>query len=126
MKKILLIDDEEDFTLLMRKKLESEGYEVIVASEGEEGVRKAGEAKPDLIICDLRMPKKSGFEVLKEIKSNTEIHAPFIMLTGLDDFEQAKEAYAKEADFYVSKTVDPDKLLSKIRTILNISKDRIW
>jgi CheY-like chemotaxis protein len=58
--KILLIDDEEDFVLLMTKKLESEGYEVISASNGEEGIARAKADKPDLVICDLKMPVSAG------------------------------------------------------------------
>ena len=59
--KILLIDDEEDFVLLMTKKLESEGYDVISAYNGEEGIARAKADKPNLVICDLKMPAKDGF-----------------------------------------------------------------
>ena len=124
--KILLIDDEEDLVLLMTKKLESEGYDVMSASNGEEGITKAKADKPDLVICDLKMPVKDGFEVLKELRQKKNINAPFIMLTGMDDFDKVKKAYENEADFYVPKAIDPDKLIAKIRTLLNISKNRIW
>ena len=62
--KILIIDDEKDLLDLLKEKLELEGYEVVTASDGEEGLISAQVCEPDLIICDIKMPKKDGFEVL--------------------------------------------------------------
>lgn len=122
---VLLIDDEQDFLLLMTKKITSEGYRVIGAVDGEDGIAKARAHKPDLVMCDLKMPKKDGFAVLKELRQKRNFRGPFIILTNLDDFDKVKKAYECKADFYVSKTVSPDKLMRKVRMLLNISKNRI-
>ena len=87
--KLLVIDDEKDFVDSLKLGLESEGYEVIAASDGEDGLLKAKDIRPNLIICDLRMPNKDGFAVLKEIKQDAILrNTPFIMLTAVDEFER--------------------------------------
>ena len=68
--KILLIDDEVDFLCIVKEKLELEGYEVITAKDGEEGLNKAQSLRPDLIICDIMMPKKNGFPVRLDIHTS--------------------------------------------------------
>lgn len=123
--KILIIDDEKDFLDSLKDVLESEDYGVTTARDGQEGLIKAKVTKPDLIICDIRMPKKDGFEVLKSLRKDLKIGSPFIMLTALDDFRKAKEAYADKADFYVTKPVDPFMLLKNIRTLLNLCRGKI-
>jgi two-component system alkaline phosphatase synthesis response regulator PhoP len=123
--KILVIDDEKDFLDLMKKALEPAGYEVIIANDGDEGVTKAKACKPDLVICDIKMPKKDGFQVLKEMRQNDEFRrTPFIMLTVVDDFKKVEEAYDDEADFYVTKPVKFDKLLKNIPLLLNLQKSK--
>ena len=123
--KILLIDDEKALLNLLRENLQAEGYEVITASDGEEGLKKAQNEKPDLVICDVIMPKKDGFEVLKVLRQNTKFQVPFIMLTVVNDFEKIKKAYYEEADFYVTKPVKLAKLVKNIQILLNISKNKI-
>ena len=124
--KILVIDDEEDFLLVIKKKLESEGFDVVTAENGAEGIDKAEKELPNLIVCDWMMPDKNGLEVLAELRKKGTLHAPFVMLTAYDDFEKIKKAYDGQADFYAPKTIDPDELVAKIRTLLNISENRIW
>jgi len=119
--KILLIDDEIDFLDMVREKLELEGYEVITAKNGEEGLDRARLARPDLIICDIMMPGKNGFEVLRNLKRSGDNRAPFVMLTVVNDFERIKEAYEDEADFYVTKPVELDKLINNVRVLLNLA-----
>lgn len=123
--KILIIDDEKDFLEMLRESLELNEYLVETALNGKEGIKKAKEFKPNLVISDVRMPKKDGFEVLKTLKEDSEFRAPVIMLTAVDDFEKIKEAYDDEADFYATKPVHLESLLNNIRVLLNISKDKI-
>jgi len=121
--KILVIDDEEDFLDLMRNGLEPQGYEVITATDGTNGLAKAKVSKPDLVICDIKMPKKDGFQVLKEMRQDAELRRiPFIMLTVVDEFKKVEEAYDEEADFYVTKPVKFDVLLKNISLLLNLQK----
>ncbi|MCQ9207485.1 MAG: response regulator [Omnitrophica bacterium] len=124
--RILLIDDEEDFLLLMKKNLELQGYEIITATDGDLGLEKARSLKPDLVICDWSMPKKNGCEVLKEFRKDKSLRIPFIILTAVDDFDKVREAYDSEVDFYAPKTIELQKLYKRITTILNLSKNRIW
>jgi CheY-like chemotaxis protein len=128
--KILVIDDESRYRDLMRDKLESEGFEVILACDGEEGLERARGTKPDLIICDMKMPKKDGFDVLKALRKDSDLHTPFIMLTAVDDFENIKSAYEYEANFYVTKPVfykklfDSTNLMKNIRLLLSFPDTR--
>ncbi|MFH1381188.1 MAG: response regulator [Candidatus Omnitrophota bacterium] len=121
-KKILIIDDEKDLLDLLKEQLELAEYEVIIAQDGEEGLEKAASYKPDLIICDINMPKKNGFEVLKEFRDNQNTYTPFIILTVESDFDKTKAAYDGTADFYATKPVNIEKLKKNIVTILNISQ----
>lgn len=122
--KILVIDDEKDLLDLLKEKLELEGYEVVTAGDGEEGLISAQVCEPDLIICDIKMPKKDGFEVLKELKQRANFRAPFIMLTVVDDFDKIKEAYEEEADFYITKPVELYKLSKNIKILLNLAQSK--
>ncbi len=122
--KILVIDDEKELLALLKERLELEGYEVITASDGEEGLISAQVCEPDLVICDIKMPKKDGFEVLKELKQHANFRAPFIMLTVVDDFDKIKEAYEDEADFYITKPVELHKLSKNIKILLNLAENK--
>ncbi len=123
-KKILIIDDEKDLRNLLKEQLELSEYEVVTAQDGEDGLSKAAACSPDLIICDINMPKKNGFEVLKEFRKNQSAHIPFIILTVEDDFDKTKSAYDNEADYYSTKPVNIEKLKKNIITIFNISQAR--
>ena len=95
MKKIILIEDEEILANMYRLKFTKAGYEIIVASDGEEGLALAKKEKPDLILLDIIMPKKDGFLVLEELKSNASLKSiPVYMLTNLgqeEDVARGKE-----------------------------------
>lgn len=119
--KVLLIDDEREFLDFMSKGLGAAGYSVVTAEDGGTGLIKARMFRPDLIICDIRMPNKDGFEVLSEIRRDATFNrVPFIMLTAVDDLKKAEKAYDKEADFYVTKPVEFARLLQQIPLLLNL------
>ncbi|MFC1508202.1 response regulator transcription factor [Candidatus Omnitrophota bacterium] len=116
-KKILIIDDDESIRHLVEAILKNTGlYEVIVAQDGNEGLLKFNEEVPDLIISDLNMPGKNGFEVLKELRKPGVKWRPVIMLTAEDD--KVKKVYDLEADFYITKPFDAEVLLNGIKTLL--------
>ena len=75
--RILVIDDEPEFVSLLKSQLELEGYTVLTALDGEDGVTKAHRESPDLVICDIRMPLKNGHEVLEALRTSN-FSAPFI------------------------------------------------
>ncbi len=123
-KKILLVDDDPDFAEGTRMVLEKSNFEVVVASSGKECLERMREGRPDLIILDIMMPKKSGFEVCKELKSNIEYNRiPVVILTALKQklprtSYSIAEGLELEAEDYLEKPVEPKELVSRLRSIL--------
>ena len=125
--KILLIDDDPDFVEATKTVLEGKSYHVITAYNGDEGLKKVVEEKPDLIILDVVMPGMNGFEVCKELKENPHYHffsnIPVLLLTvfprGMEETKIPLSAGATmEAEDYVQKPVKPDELLSRTEALL--------
>ncbi len=123
-KKILVVDDDPDFVEGTRMVLEKSNFEVVTASSGRECLERIREGRPDLIILDIMMPKKSGFEVCKELKSNIEYNRiPVVMLTALKQklprtSYSIAEGLELEAEDYLEKPVEPKELVSRLRSIL--------
>ncbi|MDD3399475.1 MAG: response regulator [Candidatus Paceibacterota bacterium] len=104
-KRILLIEDEEVLSRAISAELEREGFKIIRAFNGEEGVKKAMSSKPNLILLDLILPKKNGFEVLGELKQSTLTkNIPVIILSALDQDEEIKKGLKMGADDYFVKS----------------------
>ncbi|MFC2018794.1 two-component system response regulator [Chloroflexota bacterium] len=122
--KILLVDDDIDFVESTRIVLESKPYEVIVANEGEDGLRKAREEKPDLIILDVIMPVKDGFTAAEQLKKDPQLsRIPVIMLTSFSARRQetsipVSRGLDLEAEDYIEKPVSPDELLRRVEANL--------
>jgi len=125
--KILLIDDDPDVHTLVKKILEPKSYDVVSAYNGDEGLRKVVEERPDLIILDVIMPGKHGFEVCKELKSDEKYHffsnIPVLMLTVYpEDREKMhlsmREGMMMEAEDYLQKPVDPQELVNRVKDLL--------
>ncbi len=118
--KILLIDDDVDFVLATKTILESKPYEVITAYEGNEGLKKAREEHPDLIILDIIMPTKSGFTVCDELKRDPQLSKiPVLLLTSLSQrigevSISLSEGLTVEAEDYIDKPVSPEELLKRV------------
>ena len=118
--KILLIDDDVDFVESTKTILESKPYEVIVAYEGDEGLRKAREENPDLILLDIIMPVKDGFTAAEQLKKDPKLSKiPVLMLTGFAAKGQetpipVSRGFALEAEDYIDKPVRPDELLARV------------
>ena len=87
MKKILLVDDEEGIQMLYREELEDDGYEVISAYTGEEGLQKFKEESPDLVILDIQMPGMNGIETLRQMKMNNP-QLPVILSSAYSEYKQ--------------------------------------
>jgi CheY-like chemotaxis protein len=124
MKKILLVDDDKDFVESTRTLLE-EQYEVVVAYDGDEGIAKAKEEKPDLIILDVIMPVEDGFTAADEIAGDEELKMiPLMLLTSFGS-RMTKETEIPRsrgmevsADDYVEKPVEPDALLANVKRLI--------
>jgi CheY-like chemotaxis protein len=120
MKKILFIEDESALQKTFRNVLEKEGYEMISALDGESGLRLAKSQKPDLILLDLILPRKDGFEVLKELKEdeNTK-EIPVIVLTNLEDIQSVEKAIELGATTYLVKAqYTLEEVIQKVKKAL--------
>ncbi len=114
--KILVIEDEADLRASIVRFLLAEGYEVLVAGNGEEGVEVAVKAMPDLIICDIAMPQMDGFGTLFSLRENvTTTHIPFIFLTASDRVYDRKFGFELGANDYITKPFSFDTLMAVIR-----------
>jgi len=123
-KKILVVDDDLDIVELVKNRLRRNNYEVIIANDGEEGVKRAIEAQPDLIIMDVMMPNMTGGEAVKLLKaSDITKHIPVFFFTALatnvpdgaefDEINVNGQLYPA-----ITKPFDPNKLLSAIKSLI--------
>ena len=125
MAKILLVEDEELLRKMYRKKLEL-AFEVETAADGEEGLAKAREFKPDLMLLDIVMPKLNGIGVLKKIKADPVINwIPVVMLTNLATGAAIQECLEAGSQGYIIKSDStPSKLLQEVKKFLVEVQDR--
>lgn len=103
-KKILLIEDDRALQTALVETLVQEGYEAISAFDGEEGVKKIGEEKPNLVLLDLILPKKDGYEVLAEIKKGPNKDTPVLILTNLEEIDNVQKALDLGAKTFMVKS----------------------
>lgn len=121
--RILLVDDEIDFVEVLSTRLEANGFEVLPAYDGEEALEKVKEAKPDLIILDIMMPKINGFDVCRKLKLDQNYKdIPIIMLTAKFQASDIKFGSAMGADAYITKPFEPQVLLGKVNELLKKNK----
>ncbi len=120
--KILIAEDDSFLAQMYSEKLEAEGFQVVLATNGVEAIDKMKLEKPELILLDLLMPKKDGFEVLKEKMTDMAIkNIPVIVLTNLSQNEDIKKCYDLGArDFMIKAYFIPAEIIAKIKTLLNI------
>ena len=120
MKKILIIEDEKILLEVLRKKIDQKGYDVSVAEDGEEGLRKMREVRPDLILLDIMMPKKDGFGVLTDMNQDEELaKIPVIVISNSGqpvEIERAKKLGVKE--FLIKANFEPDEVIEKMKKVL--------
>jgi two-component system alkaline phosphatase synthesis response regulator PhoP len=122
-KKVLIADDEPDILEIIKYNLSSEGYEVITAKDGSEAIDKAKLFKPDLIILDIMMPRKTGVEVLEYLRSQPEFQETIIIfLTAMSDENSHIKGFETGADDYVTKPVSPKVLMSKVNALFRRSQ----
>ncbi len=117
---ILLVEDNEMYRDMLTRRLQRKGYEVIIASDGEEAVRMAQSQEPDLILMDIRLPVMDGWEAMRRIKIMPETRSiPIIALTAhamAGDMEKCMDA---GCDDYDTKPIDLPRLLKKMQALLN-------
>jgi len=122
-KKILVVDDEPNIVKMVANRLKVSGYGVITATDGVEGLKKAQEAKPDVILLDILMPKMDGFHTLKKLKENIITkNIPVVMFTAKGQGEDVEKAAELGAVDYIVKPFTPLILFDKIKKALKTGK----
>ena len=118
-KKVLIADDEQNIIISLEFLMKREGYQVEVANDGEEAVRRIRASRPDLVLLDVMMPKKSGFEVCQEIRSDPEMAGiRILMLTAKGRDTEVAKGLALGADAYMTKPFSTRELVDKVRSLL--------
>lgn len=124
-KKILIVEDEEIMIDLLQKKLTKEGYEVSVARDGEEGLKMMKKAKLDLVLLDIVMPKKGGFEVMEEMEKDPELKKiPVIVISNSGqpvEIDRAQRLGAK--DWLIKTEFDPQEVIEKVKKQLPTTEE---
>ncbi len=123
-RKVLVIDDEENIRKLIKRLLERWQYDVKESADGEEAVIEIGRNQFDLLICDIRMPRKDGWEVLEAVKSSpTTRSVPVIVLTGMNEDDDMLKCYESGAEYFISKPFTPSQLLYGVRMMFGEAED---
>lgn len=118
-KKILIADDEPNIVISLEFLMKREGFDVSVANDGEEAVRSIRSDPPDLVLLDVMMPKKTGFEVCQEIKAEPELASVrILMLTAKGRDTEVAKGLALGADAYMTKPFSTKELVAKVQELL--------
>lgn len=118
--KILIIEDDKFLRELITRKLTDEGFSIIEAVDGEDGLKKIKESKPDLVLLDLILPSIDGFEVLSKIKADASIASiPIIILSNLGQKEEVEKGLKMGAvDYLIKAHFTPGEIIEKIKNVL--------
>ena len=117
MSRVLVVEDNADLAYGLRNNLEIEGYEVEVAADGEEGLRRARDSRPDVILLDLMLPKLDGFRVLRELRAAGQ-RTPVLVLTARGEEADVVRGLRLGADDYVTKPFGILELLARVEALL--------
>ncbi len=124
--KILLADDSHAIRFLVSEILTNAGFTVIQAKDGQEAIEKTYKENPDLLILDYEMPQKTGFEVVKEVRSRTGyLHTPIIIFTAVTDKSTKLEGLGLDIDDYLTKPADEDEIVARVKLLLKRSQQKM-
>ncbi|STO31750.1 Transcriptional regulatory protein walR [Fusobacterium necrogenes] len=123
-RKILIIEDEKSLTQVLDDTLSQEDFDIIKAFDGEKGINIFYSNKPDLILLDINLPKKSGWEVCKEIRKTSNI--PIIMMTARDSDNDEYNGLSLGADDYITKPFNLKILALKVKKLLKLDDNNIY
>lgn len=116
---ILVVDDEKDLLDLIEYNLKKEGFDVLKAENGEEGIKIAKEHNPDLVLMDIMMPKMDGMEAVEKMRADDALKSiPIIFLTARSDEKTEVEGLNKGGDDYITKPISTTKLISRIKAVM--------
>jgi len=118
-KKILLVDDSETILQMEHMILQHDGYELVTARDGQEGVVKALELKPDLILMDVIMPRLDGFAAVRRLREHPDTsRVPIVMVTTKAEAESMETGYESGCSDYIIKPIDRVELVTKVKNLL--------
>ena len=117
-KKVLIIDDDNEIIETVQFALETSGYVVAIARDGNQGIALAESESPDLIILDMMMPKRSGFILLQNLRRNREVPIPVIMVTGNEGNRHQAYAELLGVSDYIHKPFAMDRLLNAVKNLI--------
>jgi DNA-binding response OmpR family regulator len=116
---VLVIDDDPVILELLRVNFEIEGFDVICASDGEEGLRRAQVDRPDVVISDIMMPKRDGLQLLTDLKADPGTHdLPVILLSAKAQRAEVQQGLDLGADDYITKPFDPLELIDRLNAVV--------
>jgi DNA-binding response OmpR family regulator len=118
-KRVLLVDDDNEIMESMRTVLESKGYEILVARDGNQGLVMAEKENPDLVVLDMMMPKRSGFLVLERLRRSRPVPMRVIMITANEGSRHKAYAEMLGVDDYIRKPFAMDRLLDSVQRLLS-------
>lgn len=120
-KKILIADDEQNIVISLEFLMKREGFQVSVANDGEEALARIRGDQPDLVLLDVMMPKKTGFEVCQEVKSDPALQSvKILMLTAKGRDTEVAKGLAMGADAYMTKPFSTKELVAKVKSLLGM------
>lgn len=118
-RRILLVDDSETILMMEKMILKKDHYEIVTAKNGKDGVAKALETKPDLILMDVVMPEMNGFEAVKRLRQEEATRSiPIVMVTTKAEAESMEAGYESGCNDYVVKPIDQLELITKVKSLL--------
>ena len=124
--KILLADDSRAIRFLVSEILTNAGFTVVEAEDGQDALEKTYKENPDLLILDYEMPKKTGFEVVQEVRSRTGyLHTPIIIFTAVTDKSIKLEGLGLDIDDYLTKPADEDEIVARVKLLLKRNKQKM-
>ena len=124
--KILLADDSPAILTLVSETLQDAGFSVIEAQDGQEAIDKTYKQNPDLLILDYEMPKKSGFDVVSEVRSRTGyLHTPIIIFTANTEKSTKLQGLGLDIDDYLTKPADGDEIVARVKLLLKRNKQKM-
>jgi len=120
-KKILIVEDEQDYITFLTTLLQDNGYDTITANDGEKGMKSLLDEKPDLVTLDLVMPNETGVRFLRKVKKDDALkNVPIVIVSGLTDFKTfiKKCGPVPEPEAFVDKPIDEQRLLDEIKKLI--------
>lgn len=117
-KKIVLAEDNSTLSLLLKFRLEKEGYKLLTAEDGKKAIEQIEEHKPDLILTDIMMPFISGLEVISHVRNKLDMQIPIIVFSSAGQEEIVLKAFNLGANDFMSKPFSPNELVIRIKRLL--------